>query len=461
MFVHLLKSAVPVDGGSSIDGSMGDSYTGEWGWLHRFADGVRAADAIKQRSPFQPDMTRTASTLPLTVSESVRKPRETLGQPYLDNMQFTMEQDAQIVKWFSSRPQDLVHGTAGTAMVPLRVLVAAFDRLVCMEDVRKKLAIGHGFTADICDLSAQSLSVPLLRKYDVVMVWTESASRLPHTGVFDAAVNGSALAQYVDDGGRVLQCFTATPLLGTWSTGSYMPVAVTGETTLTSARATDTLRTHAISTNVTQFNAARISIHTCTAMDGAAVLAHWPGTAHHILLAQTSRGKGRVHFLNMYPPSADAAPDVLTDRQRAEQHLLAALHMTAARGRAMDDGDDDDGGEDDDDDGMLQAAIAAETRAKSHGSFVLGSEESDGNESDASTDDASSREGSDDDASMDDDMDPDLAAALALSRLDHPHRADHSGGEGDDGSAEWEDVDENASADMGPRTGHYDVTVWN
>ena len=137
---------------------------------------VRVADALVQRTAFPKPFLAICNADPLVQFELTQCADETRGRVYEDNKFFTAAMDEQVVQWFSACPADLVPASGGAkALPPLRLLLVALAEEEKIDCVRVQLGESGSLTVDTCDMRSQPLTLPLLQKYECVVLWTEAA----------------------------------------------------------------------------------------------------------------------------------------------------------------------------------------------------------------------------------------------------------------------------------------------
>ena len=231
--VALLTSPPTADGGTLATAASA-MFGGQWAWLQRYSLLVRVQQALVKREPLPLPFLKLCRAHELIMAESQRKPQQTRALHHEDNTYFTAAMDAQVVEWFSNRPQDLVPGSGKGQEAPLKVLLVAADTPAAVEDVRKRLSYGFGLNVDSCHLHQNPLSLSLLQKYECVLVWVAIPRESEVT--VDLAATGDALADFVDGGGSVVACYQSHPLGGRWSSSAqYAPMALSGDDELVSA----------------------------------------------------------------------------------------------------------------------------------------------------------------------------------------------------------------------------------
>jgi hypothetical protein len=213
-----------------------------------------------------------------------------------------------------------------------RVALLAAEYTARALDVRAQL-IRAGLTdITVIDATVGSPTAAELLQYDVVYTWSD----LPYG---NPTALGNALADYVDQGGGVVQgvfSFYTTPG-GRWSTGMYAPFS-TGFSREGFSLTLVPVVAHPILNGVTSFDGGFSSYHHSgiSAQGCATVIANWSNGQPLVAVRRGPNG-GRIVGLNMYAPSANAYPyfwNILTDGHILMANALkwAAVHELAPVG---------------------------------------------------------------------------------------------------------------------------------
>jgi hypothetical protein len=203
---------------------------------------------------------------------------------------------------------------------PTVALIAA-DTQADVEAVQCTLRDLQLFTqVDKIDASAATPSLASLLQYDSVLTWSDS----PYG---DSTTLGNVLADYVDQGGSVVQAAfgsTASSRLdGRWRDDGYRPLVEGSATSASGLSLVKDAPAHPILSGVGTFTGGAGSSHfSPTALDAATtVVASW-SDFQPLVAVGNGYGK-RVVGLNVSPPSADA-------RLMANTLLFAANHAPTA-----------------------------------------------------------------------------------------------------------------------------------
>jgi hypothetical protein len=161
-----------------------------------------------------------------------------------------------------------------------------------------------GLFSVVDDINCQTStpSTAQLGGYDSVLVYSDAPFA-------DATTLGNHLADYVDQGGGVVEAIFAlagAPLAGRYTTGGYSPLngtLVTSGVVLTLAKDDPG---HQILDNVVSFNGGSSSYEAqnATVAAQAHLVAHWSNGVP--LIATLESHAGRTASLNFYPPSSDS-----------------------------------------------------------------------------------------------------------------------------------------------------------
>lgn len=175
-------------------------------------------------------------------------------------------------------------------------------------DVPVKLGLTDQFASiALFDARAATPSFAVLRGYDAVLVFSDAQ-------FLDPATLGNNLADYVDEGGGVVNAAfsisSSYPISGRWASGYACIVANSVMAPLSPASldlAAITDQYHPILLGVGSFSGGSRSFHMNqnAVVAGAAIAARWSDGS---VLAATGPLPGRAD-LNFYPPSADARAD--------------------------------------------------------------------------------------------------------------------------------------------------------
>lgn len=171
------------------------------------------------------------------------------------------------------------------------------------QDVQKKLqALDVFATVDIVNYefcSAEAPSLSELQPYDALLVWTDC-------GFGDSQAVGDVLADYVDDGGRVVVATFAGSrpdgslgIGGRFHSGSYLPVT-TGSHQVGDKQFLDpVVADDPLLVGVTSFDGGHSSYHhtPISVKEGATLVARWSGGQPLVVRGPKST------FLNFFPPS--------------------------------------------------------------------------------------------------------------------------------------------------------------
>ena len=191
-------------------------------------------------------------------------------------------------------------GTISVALVR-----ADFDSYAA--DVQAKLtATGVFSIVDDIYAGTETPTLADLQDYDAVLLWTNWAFA-------DSTLLGDRLANYFDDGGRVVVAAFANatyPIGGRFVTGNYLLIDPAGR-----AQAADSLGTinepgSPLLVDVTTFAATSSYSGTGGPINGGIVVAEW-GNGRPLVVRGSVNGRNRVD-LNFYPPSLDARDDCWT-----------------------------------------------------------------------------------------------------------------------------------------------------
>jgi uncharacterized repeat protein (TIGR02543 family) len=205
-------------------------------------------------------------------------------------------------------------------------------------DIKAKL-VSTGFFSqiDLISLSDETPSVPILKQYHVVMLYSDSSS----TPAPDAW--GDALADYVDYGGGVV--FTAftfpvpdgsVGIDGRINADGYLPIIWDSYSqsdynlTLVADAAADP-----ILNGVNNFDGGTNSFHCSVSLTSDAnLIAHWSNNVPLVATKQLT-DKGRVVGLNLFPPSSDVRSDLWDSSTDGALLMANALLWAASTGETI------------------------------------------------------------------------------------------------------------------------------
>ncbi len=187
------------------------------------------------------------------------------------------------------------------AQTPLKVALVAADHPGRVNDVKSKLAAAGLVDVTAIDVAAGTPTLTELQQYQAILTW----SNLPYANPWSL---GQALADYVDQGGGVVQAvfsFNPAPpdrLDGRWRADAYEPFSSAASDrgaflTLVPAKP------HPILNGVNSFNGGGFSFHGNVQPQACAdVVARWSND-RPLVAARLGPHGGRVIGLNFYPPS--------------------------------------------------------------------------------------------------------------------------------------------------------------
>ena len=188
---------------------------------------------------------------------------------------------------------------------PTVVLVAADDD-AALEGVRCRLQ-NEGLFTRVDTISAASSATPTvasLLQYDAVLTWSDS----PYG---DSTSLGNALADYIDQGGGVVQAaFISFPAAGSnldgrWRDGGYRPFSGAAAASAAALTPIYDVPGHVVLSGVPAFTGGAGNYHhTPTVPDAfTARIASWSDAEP--LVAVTTDGRKRVVGLNLFPPAGN------------------------------------------------------------------------------------------------------------------------------------------------------------
>lgn len=312
----LLRTPCRFEARNSLARTVYCEGTDDWSWLRRYRNTIEcgacfyepSAKAMAIRAPFPRRYITECRVLPMVLAEERRRSVEMHPRTHESNQYFTKAMDAQIVRWFSSAPDDLVAAlettivalNAGADSGGVKVLLATADNVDIVEHVRKVLSHGFTFRVESCPLG--DLSVSLAQKYDCTVVWSRDGG-----ATYDASRVGDVLGDIVGEGGTVVSCFHASPPLGRWaSMGCNLLSTTVGDADggpwgwkILQDERCDVPPEHANSL----FQHISILRGPMLINTGHAItppIVHWPDGSPAIMSERM--GAGTVVSLNMYPP---------------------------------------------------------------------------------------------------------------------------------------------------------------
>jgi hypothetical protein len=192
----------------------------------------------------------------------------------------------------------VLSATAGPAFAQTPVLLLAQDSTA---NIALTLRDADGFDWQVTEMPQQlgNATLQTLAQHDAVLVWTNS-------GLSDAqsVVAGNALADYVDQGGCVVELVFSQyqpgfEIAGRWRSENYSCIAPTS-----AAYSSGTLGTvhdpqHPVLESVATFNAGNYRTGTTSLLPGANLVASYAD--NQILVATREDKAGRVLWLGFYP----------------------------------------------------------------------------------------------------------------------------------------------------------------
>ena len=195
--------------------------------------------------------------------------------------------------------------TPATTSGPTVVVVAADDD-AALEGVRCRLQ-NEGLFTRVDTISAASSATPTvasLLQYDAVLTWSDS----PYG---DSTALGNALADYIDQGGGVVQAaFISFPAAGSnldgrWRDGGYRPFSGAAAASAAALTPIYDVPGHVVLSGVPAFTGGAGNYHhTPTVPDAfTARIASWSDAEP--LVAVTTDGRKRVVGLNLFPPAGN------------------------------------------------------------------------------------------------------------------------------------------------------------
>jgi hypothetical protein len=227
-----------------------------------------------------------------------------------------------------------------TSNGPAVALIAA-DDASRVTDVRCKLEQTGLFSrVDGIDARVGTPALAQLADYSAVLTWSNGSYA-------DASALGTTLADFADQNKGVVQSVVnVTPaaggaLNGRWVTGGYRPFTEGSLTGGTRQHLVANAPSHVILSGVADVDGGSLSQHaSAVALESApSLVASWDVDAQPFVATGLAAAGGRIVGLNMYPPSAAAAPgswESATDGARliANALLFAANRFPSANAGA-------------------------------------------------------------------------------------------------------------------------------
>lgn len=195
--------------------------------------------------------------------------------------------------------------TPATTSGPTVVVVAADDD-AALEGVRCRLQ-NEGLFTRVDKVSAASSATPTvasLLQYDAVLTWSDS----PYG---DSTALGNALADYIDQGGGVVQAaFISFPAAGSnldgrWRDGGYRPFSGAAAASAAALTPIYDVPGHVVLSGVPAFTGGAGNYHHTPIVPDAftARIASWSDAEP--LVAVTTDGRKRIVGLNLFPPAGN------------------------------------------------------------------------------------------------------------------------------------------------------------
>lgn len=200
----------------------------------------------------------------------------------------------------------LLLSVASPALATDVMLIYSVPSPIYAQDVVTKIQqTGRFANVDAWDASISTPTTNDLRGYDAVMI-------MPDSGFADGATLGNNLAQYVDNGGGVVDSVFSvnwgqTYISGNWFANQYRPFEGTTQGNL-NGRLVPDLPNHPMLTGIRsfRFNASGYYGPDVQLARGATLVASWDNGVP-LLAAHAPTNSGVVVGLNAYMPSSDAA----------------------------------------------------------------------------------------------------------------------------------------------------------
>jgi len=261
-------------------------------------------------------------------------------------------------------------GAAAASASAAGVGILAADYRVHIHDVCRKLLVERHRAKALQD-GVPSLSD--LAGIDVLLVWTASWRSDSESTEYDRRKTGNLLADFVDNGGSVVMCYTNPEPSGRWAEEKYSPFAVQGVYLVKAMPPTEVAcRGLGDVTIGGPVWVNRVKLQPRAGGRASVDCCRWPGPGrqHREGLVATrvaaAAGHGGVVALNVYPPSRDAqsAPAATlwsssqTDlRPLFKAAIASAAGLTRGASNAVAAEEDGSGG-----DGAPSAISAAEVQ---------------------------------------------------------------------------------------------------